>query len=100
MSQPFDNKAAADYGRFVQAAYQTFAADSSNLTPAPQGIPAGWTMVAWIQMSDFGFGKVEPMFYGFIAQNQSNANAFVVAIRGTEGSIEWWDDAHVLSMPF
>jgi hypothetical protein len=100
MGQPLDKKAAVFFGEFVEAAYQMYASDKTNLTPAPVGIPDGWNLVAWIQMSDFAFGNVEPKFYGFIAQNVPNPDSFVVAIRGTEGAIEWWDNLHIASVPF
>ncbi len=77
-----------------------FDESSSNLTPAPSGIPEGWELAAWIQMSDFAFGDIEPKFYGLIAQSQIDPAQFVIAIRGTEGAIEWWDDADIASTTF
>ena len=69
-------------------------------TPAPKAIPSGWNLVAWIQMSDFLLNDANPKFYGLIAQNASNLDSFILAIRGTEGAVEWWDDAHWASTPF
>jgi hypothetical protein len=48
-----------------------------NLTPVPAGIPAGWKLAAWIQMSDFAFGNVEPKFYGLIVPSQAGPTLFI-----------------------
>ena len=37
-------------------------------------------------------------FYGFIARDASGG--YSVAFRGTEGLLEWWDEFHVLMVPF
>ncbi len=63
-------------------------------------MPEGWTMRSWLLMSDFAFGDVSAKFYGFIAQNDEEPTQFVLALRGTEGMVEWWDDAHCLPVPF
>jgi hypothetical protein len=100
MGQLLDKESAVLYGRFVTCAYQMFEGANGNLTPPPGELPVGWNMVAWIQMADFTFGDAQPKFYGLIAQNTNNLDAFILAIRGTEGAIEWWDDAHIASVPF
>ena len=52
-------------------------------------------------MQDFIFAGTGPTFYGFIAQSMTDANRFVVAIRGTSNGVEWWDDANAaLKTPF
>ena len=43
-----------------------------------------------VQMQDFIIGSTGPSFYGFIAQSTSNANRFVLALRGTSDGVEWW----------
>jgi triacylglycerol lipase len=43
-------------------------------------------------MRDFIFASGAWAFYGFIAQNTSNPNEFILAIRGTSSLEEWWDD--------
>jgi|SRR5215469_8034745 len=80
-------KAAVLYGQFVQAAYSMYGAAPNNLTPPPSpDFPAGYNLVAWVQMQDFIIGSTGPTFYGF------NPNQFALAIRGTSNGIEWWDD--------
>ena len=77
-------------------------ADPTNLTP-PQSsdFPAGYQLAAWIHMRDFIIGSIGPIFYGFIAHSEGDANQFVLAIRGTSNGIEWWDDVNAtLRTPF
>ena len=90
------------YGRFIQAAYAMFKRDPGNLKPEPQpgDIPDPYEFVAWIHMSDFFFGRTAPKFYGFVARNKNTGQDFLLAIRGTEGLMEWWDDAAAYLVPF
>jgi C1A family cysteine protease/GH25 family lysozyme M1 (1,4-beta-N-acetylmuramidase) len=95
----FDPKTASLYGQFVQAAYTMFNSAPNNLTPPPSAdFPNGNRMVAWIQMQDFVLGNTAPLFYGFIAQSETSAGRFVIAIRGTSDAIEWWDDFNALEL--
>jgi hypothetical protein len=105
MGQPLDPQKAQRaffYGQFVQAAYTMFRRDTSNLTPEPQpgDIPDGWELGAWIHMSDFILNLREPEFYGIVCREIANPDSRIVAIRGTEGAIEWIDDAAALPTPF
>jgi kumamolisin len=96
--QPFDPDAAALYGQFIQVAYSMYDAEPGNLTPTPPKLPAGYELVAWVQMQDFLIGSTGPVFYGFVAQNGAK---FILAIRGTSNGMEWWDDANaVFKTPF
>ena len=99
---PFDPKAAALCGQFVQAAYTMYAAAPNNLTPSQSNdFPPGYQLVAWIQMRDFIIGSTGPLFYGFVAQSVASPDRFVLAIRGTSNGIEWWDDANAaFKVPF
>ena len=94
------NSEAVFYGKCVQAAYAMFSHDRENLTPEPGGIPISYELIAWINMSDFIFGHTEPRFYGFVARSKVTDQDFVLAIRGTEGGTEWWDDACAHPVPF
>jgi len=100
MNQPFDAKAAAEYGAFIGAAYSMYDSNPNDRTPAPIGIPPGYDLVAWIQMSDFIFGSVPGCFYGIVAQQTGQPSSYVLAIRGTSNTMEWWDDLHMSSTPF
>jgi triacylglycerol lipase len=101
MTTPLDPNLAAFYGQFVAAAYDMYAADENNLRPAPLNIPAGWEFSAWIDMSDFLFQIREPKFYGIVVHEIANPDNRIIAIRGTEGIIEWIDGAaSIVMVPF
>ena len=101
MNTPLDPSQAAFYGRFVAAAYDMFAVNEHDLRPAPKNIPPGWELSAWIVMSDFFLQIEEPKFYGFVVHEIANPDNRIIAIRGTEGIIEWVDDAaSIIMVPF
>jgi lipase (class 3) len=101
MTQPLDAKQAFFYGQFVQAAYTMFRQPNVDpLRPEPAGIPEGWELGAWIHMSDFIFNLKDPEFYGIVCRKINDPDSRVIAIRGTEGAIEWIDDAAALPTPF
>ncbi len=102
MGRPLVNSEAVFYGKFVNAAYAMFERDPTNLKPEPQAgdIPDPYELVAWIDMTDFCLDDQEPKFYGFIAQSKNVSQEFMLAIRGTEGEVEWWDDATAWLVPF
>lgn len=101
MATPLDPKLAAFYGRFVAAAYDMFKVNEDDLRPAPLNIPAGWELSAWINMSDFLFDIEDPKFYGIVVHETANPDNRIIAIRGTEGIVEWLDDAaSILMVPF
>jgi GH25 family lysozyme M1 (1,4-beta-N-acetylmuramidase) len=102
MTRPFDPDSASLYGQFVQAAYSMYNAAPTNLTPPPSAdFPAGYKIVAWIQMQDFIIESTGPVFYGFIAQSAANADQYVVAFRGTQSVVELWDDLNAaVKTPF
>lgn len=102
MGRPLDEQQANLYGQFVNAVYAMFKRDRNLLRPEPasKDIPAPYELVAWINMSDFNFwGKEIPKFYGIICRHPEQRN-FVLAIRGTEGAVEWFDDAMAFLVPF
>ena len=95
MGRPLDKKEAVLYGQFVHAAYNMFKRDPTQLRPQPAtgDIPDPYELVAWLNMSDYFFWwREKPKFYGFIAWHREQKHNFVLAIRGTEGVVEWLDD--------
>jgi hypothetical protein len=101
LSQPLDNKTAVFYGQFVQAAYKMFKDPGPDpLRPEPALIPDGWEVGAWIHMSDFFLNDKDPKFYGIVAHNLKEPDSRIIAIRGTEGAVEWIDDAAAVPVPF
>ena len=97
---PMNPAAAVTWGSFVQAAYDQYASDPGQANPAAiMNMPAGYTLVRTIQMTDF-LGPVRSrVFYGFVAAGGDPRTA-VVALRGTVGAAEWWDDLHWDLVPF
>jgi triacylglycerol lipase len=88
------------WGPFIQAAYDQFASDPGQSTPAAiKNMPAGYTLVRTIQMSDFFGAEQSRVFYGFVAVGGDPKTA-VVALRGTATATEWWDDLHWDLVPF
>ncbi len=101
MGRDLDKSEAFFYGRFVLAAYKMFKNQNPDpLRPAPDGIPDGYELAAWIHMSDFIFDSKEVKFYGILVREIKNPDSRIIAIRGTEGAIEWFDDAFALPVPF
>jgi hypothetical protein len=86
---------AVSLGLFVKAAYWMYdhAHPAGNPTPTPPSpfLP-DYNFVAWVQMKDFFIKEEDYSFYGLLAQNQSNSNRYVLAIRGTRSDSEWWVD--------
>jgi hypothetical protein len=102
MGQPMDPAKAFFYGQFVQAAYTMFRDPQGpdKLRPEPVGIPDSYELGAWIHMSDFILNFKEPEFYGIVAHGVDDPQSRIIAIRGTEGPIEWIDDAAAIPVPF
>ena len=91
---------AVTYGPFIQAAEAQYSSDPSVVSPAAiTNMPAGYTLVRTIQMTDFLGPEQSRVFYGYVAVGGDPATA-VVALRGTESTMEWWDDFHWDLVPF
>jgi hypothetical protein len=102
MAQSLDKQRASFYGKFVQAAYTMYKnpQGSDPLRPDPVGIPPGYELGAWIHMSDFFLDILQPKFYGIVVHEADNPDSRIIAIRGTEGAVEWLDDAAAIPIPF
>ncbi|MGC1188373.1 MAG: hypothetical protein WA871_13380 [Candidatus Acidiferrales bacterium] len=101
MGRALVNGESVSYGHFVEGAYAMYLREPTNLKPEPQAgdIPDAYEFVAWIHMSDFSIDEVVPKFYGFVARDKATHSNFILAIRGTEGAIEWLDDAACYLVP-
>jgi triacylglycerol lipase len=95
-----DPVTAVTWGPFIQAAKAQYASDPGQVNPATiKNMPAGYTLVRTIQMTNF-FGPVRSrVFYGFVAVGGDPKTA-VAALRGTVSGMEWWDDFHWDLVPF
>jgi len=104
MATLLDKRAAAGYGELVNAVYAMFLSDPHNLEPHTSSSFAPiWKQIAWIDMKDFILGFTDPRFYGVVLQaTDANTTGFdyAIAIRGTEGALEWIDDALAVPVPF
>ena len=101
MNTSLDPGKAAFYGQLVAAAYDMFAVNNDDLRPAPKNIPPVWELSAWINMSDFLLQITDPKFYGIVVHEVANPDNRIIAIRGTEGIVEWLDDAaSIVMVPF
>jgi hypothetical protein len=102
LGQPLDRQRASFYGQFIQAAYAMFKNPQSPdpLRPEPAGIPPTYELGAWIHMSDFVLDLAEQKFYGIVVHGVDDPHSRIIAIRGTEGAIEWIDDAAAIPVPF
>ncbi|MGO8887953.1 MAG: lipase family protein [Streptosporangiaceae bacterium] len=91
---------AVTWGPFIQAAAAQYASDPGQANPAAITLmPAGYTLVRTIQMTDFFGPEQSRVFYGFVAVGGDPQTA-VVALRGTATNMEWWDDFHWDLVPF
>ncbi|HTW68817.1 MAG TPA: hypothetical protein VME47_02915 [Acetobacteraceae bacterium] len=79
----------------------------NRLTPSPDPRIAaeGWTIVAYIVAHDALFqsgntvlGGTEA-YYGFLAKSSAGSPSFVALVRGTNGFLEWIEDAEFAPMP-
>jgi len=95
-----DPTTAVTYGPFIQAAEAQYSSDPSQLSPATiKNMPAGYTLVRTIQMTDFFGPQQSRVFYGYVAVGGDPPTA-VAALRGTGSTMEWWDDFHWRLVPF
>jgi triacylglycerol lipase len=95
-----DPATAVSYGPFIQAAEAQYASNPGVVNPAAiTNMPAGYTLVRTIQMTDFFGPEQSRVFYGYVAAGGDPTTA-VVALRGTESTMEWWDDFHWDLVPF
>ncbi len=82
-SPAFDIQAALQLGQFVQAAYDLWQS-GDPFTP-----PAGYTLITKIYADDITDGIPDYMVFGYIARSPGPNSDVIVAIRGTEGILEW-----------
>jgi kumamolisin len=104
LAAPYNSANALAFGQLINQAYSLYAESTrtGNLTPTPgDDFPKNYRLTAWVLMDDFFFSKTGPTLYGFIAQNLIDPTRSVLALRGTQGWIEWFDNAtSVFHVPF
>jgi triacylglycerol lipase len=112
---PITDSQAVPYGLLVMYAEDMYSAKAANTLAPPLDdriANAGWTVRATITAEDkvallirdpkrrreFSQFSGKRVFFGFVAQNKADPDAYAVVIRGTEGVIEWIIDAQFAPM--
>jgi triacylglycerol lipase len=104
---PFTNTAAAACGLLAMHAMDMYRSHGESLTPppAPGLTAAGWKVVAYITGADAlvpqGPARVitkATVCYGYVATNAAGQG--VAAIRGTDGFVEWVEDAEFVPIAY
>ena len=115
---PFTNTEAAAYGLLAMYAMDMYRVQEDPLTPptpdsltpppAPGLVAAGWKILAYITGKDSLLPKRPPkgplplvdqtVYYGYLAERASGE--MVAVIRGTDGFVEWVEDAEFRPVPY
>jgi triacylglycerol lipase len=115
---PSTNSAAAVYGLLAMHAMDMYRLEEDPLKPptpgsltppaAPGLVAAGWTILAYITGNDSLLPKGPPkgplplvdrtVYYGYLAERAPGE--MVAVIRGTDGFVEWIEDAEFLPVPY
>jgi triacylglycerol lipase len=97
---------AAELGLLVNYAMDQYLADPTSLAPAPDPrLSPKWRVLGYITATDclFRAGQTaalgDTVCYGYLAQIIDKPDVYVAAIRGTNGILEWIEDAQFLSVP-
>lgn len=104
---------AIQFGLLAMYAEDMYAVALGTLNPPADAriAAAGWNVVRYLTAQDalvptkgasnrkLGIDPGKRVFYGFVAQNLADPNAYVAAVRGTEGVIEWVIDAEFVPIP-
>ena len=102
MAGDISNSVAAQYGLLAMHAMDMYRVDTQDLTPPPPErlTDDGWILLGYIQGDDhlpFTKGPIQPsghrVCYGYAAHRNGE---LAVVIRGTDGLIEWLEDAEFL----
>lgn len=106
---PTTNSVASSYGLLVMFAMDMYtSAAPPSLTPAPDArlIAAGWNVIGYLVGNDALYHKQSALTggvdvsYGYVAQSATDATNFVAVVRGTNGLIEWIEDAEYPPIPY
>lgn len=102
----FTNSTAASLGLLVMRAMDMYRSEPQSMTPTPSPAlsKSGWTLLAYVTGQDALLSKgplkvdVKTVCYGYVARK--NVDEFVVAIRGTDGFVEWVEDGEFAPVPY
>lgn len=100
----FSNSEAASLGMLLTYAMDMHVSDRASLAPAPDTRLTDWKIVGYITATDSVFRAFKSMavggtvYYGYLVQSIANPDSFVAVIRGTDGIVEWIEDAEFASV--
>ncbi len=104
---------AVSFGFLALYAEDMYSAHNGSLNPPadPRIAKTGWKVVAYLTAQDallpsksaprqqLSLDPAKRVFFGFVAQNEADPGLFAVAVRGTDGMVEWIIDAEFLPTP-
>jgi triacylglycerol lipase len=97
---------AAELALLVNYAMDQYQADPTSLAPTPDPrLSPKWRVLGYLTATDslFRAGQTvelgDTVCYGYLAQVIEKPDVYVAAIRGTNGILEWIEDAQFLSVP-
>jgi hypothetical protein len=101
---------AVSFGLLAMYAEDMYTEGTLNPTADTRIATAGWDLVAYLTANDvlipdpsaanqrLSVDRSKRVFYGFLARSKTDPTSFVVAVRGTDGLVEWLIDANFLLM--
>lgn len=99
------NTTAVTYGLLAMYAMDMYRIGGPTVPPAALGLTAaGWNIVGYLTAKDTLFRKgpiqlnPQTVYFGFVAKNASGDA--VVVVRGTDGFIEWIEDAEFVPVVY
>jgi hypothetical protein len=97
-----------EFGLLAMYAEDMYALGSQQPKAEPRIDNDGWEVIGHLIANDvlipqpndanqrLSINRSQRVFYGFLARRKTDPNSFVVAVRGTDGLIEWLIDAEFL----
>lgn len=80
--------------------YQKICDDPSYADIVDVDFLKNYNLLYNVQMNDDTLIGIQLAYYGFVAQNKNFPHNYVMAIRGTQAQVEWFDDALINPLPF
>jgi len=99
---------AVSFGLLAMYAEDMYTEGALDPTADTRIAAAGWDVVAYLTANDvlipdpsaanqrLSIDRSRHVFYGFLAKSKTDPTSFVVAVRGTDGLVEWLIDAKFL----
>jgi hypothetical protein len=101
-NDPYAVSDAILWGELVQQAYDMYDGAKGSVTPplpAMPGLPAGWSLRAYLVVEEAVLFFSSQSSFGYIVQDATGTQ-FGILIRGTENTIEWIEDVEACQTDF